>query len=94
MASTQEKNVQRQLYLLEANVSKVFDKFGVHVEGKDIEACHHNDQAIVKFSYRKGSLQVLRVKKDLKSMDPTELDFPEGTEIFINESLYGTNAKN
>ena len=25
--------------------------------------------------------------EDLKSLDPTELDFPEGTRIFINESL-------
>ena len=61
--------------LLEANVSKVFDKLGVHVEGKDIQACHglkDNDRAIVKFSKRKDSLQVFRVKKDLKSLDPTE----------------------
>ena len=26
---------------LETNISKVFDKLGVHVEGKDIQACHH-----------------------------------------------------
>ena len=64
---------------LETNVSKVFDKLGVHVEAKDIQACHH----------LKDSLQVLRVKKDLKSLDPTELDFPEGTRIFINEILCG-----
>ena len=75
---------------LEANISKVFDKLGVHVEGKDIQACHHlkdNDQVIIKFSNRKDSLQVLRVKKDLKSLDPTELNFPEGMRIFINEIL-------
>ena len=67
-------------YLLEANASKVFDKLGVHVEGKDIDACHRlkdNDRAIVKFSNRKDSLPILRVKKDLNSLDPTELDFPE-----------------
>ena len=66
--------------LLEANVSKVFDKLGVHVEGKDIDACHRlkdNDRTIVKFSNRKDSLPILRVKKDLNSLDPTELDFPE-----------------
>ena len=75
---------------LEANITKVFDKLGVHVEGKDIQACHrlkNNDRVIIKLSNRKDSLQVLRVKKDLKSLDPTELDFPEGTRIFINESL-------
>ena len=66
------------------------DKIGVHVEGKDIQECHHlkdNDRVIIKFSDRKDSLQVLRVKKDLKSLDLTVLDFPEGTRIFINASL-------
>ena len=75
---------------LEANISKVFDKLGVHVEGKDIQACHRlkdNDRAIIKLSNRKDSLQVLRIIKDLISLDPTELGFPEGTRIFINEIL-------
>ena len=76
--------------LLEANVSTVLGKLGGHVEGKDIQACHclkDNDRVIVKFSNRKGSLQVLHVKKDLISLDPTELDFPQSTKIFVNESL-------
>ena len=76
---------------LEANISKVFDKLGVHVEGKDIQACHRlegNDRVIIKFSNRKDSLQVLRLKKDLKSLDPTELNFRKGTIIFINQSLW------
>ena len=54
---------------------KVFDKIGVHVEGKDIQACHRlkdNDRVIVKFSNRKDSLQILGVKKDRKPLDPTE----------------------
>ena len=69
---------------------KVFGKIGVHVDGKDIQACHRlkdNDRVIVKFSNRKDSLQILGAKKDRKSLDPTELDFPEGTKIFINASL-------
>ena len=41
----------------------------------------------VKFPKRKACLQVLRVKKELKNFDPSEFDFPEGTAIFINESL-------
>ena len=68
----------------------MFDKFGVHVEGKDIQACHRlkdNDWVIIKISNRKDSFQVLPVKNDLKSLDRTELDSPEGTRIFINESL-------
>ena len=75
---------------LEANITKVFDKLGVHVERKDIQARHclkDNDRVIIKLSNRKDSLQVLRVKKDLKSLDQTELDFPEGTRIFVKESL-------
>ena len=74
----------------EANISKFFDKLGVHAVGKDIHACHglkDNDKVIIKFSNKKDSLQVLLVKKDLKYLDPTELDFAEGTRIFINESL-------
>ena len=54
------------------------------------KACHRlkdNDRAIIKLSNRKDSLQILCVKKDLKSLDTTDLDFPEGTRIFINESL-------
>ena len=53
-------------YLLEGNISKVFDKLGVHVEGKGIQACHRlkdNDRVIVKFSSRKGSLKILLVNK-------------------------------
>ena len=45
-----------------------------------MDACHRlkdNDRAIVKFSNRKDSLPILRVKKDLNSLDPTELYFPE-----------------
>ena len=48
--------------LLEANVSKIFDKLGVNVEVKYIQACHRlkdNDRAIVKFSNRENSLQII-----------------------------------
>ena len=69
---------------------QVFDKLGFYVEGKDIQACHRlrdKDKAIVKSSNRKDSLQILHVKKYFKSLDPTELDFPESARIFINKSL-------
>ena len=46
-----------------------------------------NLEVMFKCSNRKDSFQILRVKKDLKSLDPTELEFPEGTKIFINGSL-------
>ena len=32
-------------------------------------------------------LQGLPFKEELKSLDPTQLYFPEGTRVFINQSL-------
>ena len=29
----------------------------------------------------------MRIKKDLKDLNPTDLDFPEGTWLFINDAL-------
>ena len=46
-----------------------------------------NDRAIVKFSNSKDSLQILCVKEDLKSLGMTNLEFLEGTKIFVNESV-------
>ena len=40
---------------LKSNITNVFDKLGVHVEGKDIQACHRlkdNDRVIIKLSNR------------------------------------------
>ena len=75
---------------LEDKACTVFNRVGVAVKPDDIEACHrlYNDkETIVKFSKRKDCQQVLRVKKELKNIDPSEFDFPESTAIFINESL-------
>ena len=47
----------------------------------------NDEKTIVKFSKCKVCQQVLRVKKELKNIDPSEFDFPEGTAILINESL-------
>ena len=71
-------------------VCTVFNRIGVAVKPDDIEACHrlYNDKkSFVKFSKRKLCQQVLRVKKELKNIDPSEFDFPEGTAIFTNASL-------
>ena len=76
--------------ILEETVCGVFKKIGVEIDERDVQACHRlkeKERTIVKFVNRKDCLQILRVKKDLKSLDPTELDFPENTKIFINESL-------
>ena len=69
---------------------RVFKKIGVEINEQDVQACHRlkeRERTIVKFANRKDCLQILRVKKELKSIDPTDLEFPENTNIFINESL-------
>ena len=30
---------------------------------------------------------MIRIKKDLKDLNTTDLDFPEGTRLFINDTL-------
>ena len=69
----------------------------------DIQACKKVNDAIVKqvvppsqqkkrsddseISRTKDSEQVIKVKKDLKDLNPTDSDFPEGTRLFINDNL-------
>ena len=63
---------------------------GVSVDKNDIDDCHRlreKDQTIVKFLQRKDCKQVLRCKKDLRSVNMSNLDLPKGTKMFINESL-------
>ena len=57
---------------------------------RDNQACHRlkdKDQTIVKFTNRKDCLRILRVKRELKGLDSAAMDLPEGTKIFVNESL-------
>ena len=75
---------------LEETVRGVFRNIGVETDERDVQACHRlkeKERTIVKLVNRKDCIQILRVKKELKFFDPTKLDFPENTEIFINESL-------
>ena len=62
----------------------VFQEIGVDIFDRDIQACHRlkdKDRVIVKFTDRKDCLRILRVKRQLKGLDPA------GTKIFVNESL-------
>ena len=62
----------------------------MNIDERDIQACHQlmeKDRRIVKFINRKDCTNILRVKKNLKDIDPSKLPFSEGTKIFINESL-------
>ena len=76
--------------VLEKTVCRVFKRIGVEIDERNVQTCHHlkeKERIIVKLVNMKDCLQILRVKKELKSLDPTELDFPENTNIFVNESL-------
>ena len=69
----------------------------------DIQACKKVNDALVKqvvpppqqkkrsddseISRTKDSEQVIKVKKGLKDLNPTDSDFPEGTRLFINDNL-------
>ena len=75
---------------LEQKVYNVFQDIGVDICDRDIQACHRlkdKDRTIVKFTNRKDCLQILRVKRQLKGLHPAVVDLPEGTKIFVNESL-------
>ena len=76
--------------VLEKTVRGVFKKIAVGIDERNVQACQHlkaKERIIVKLVNRKDCLQILRVKKELKSLDPTELQCPENTNIFSNESL-------
>ena len=68
----------------------VFEKIDVETDKRDVQSYHRlkkKERTIVKFFKRKDYLQIVRAKKELKSLDPTEFDFLENTSIFVNESL-------
>ena len=76
--------------VLEQKVRDIIQEIGVDICGRDIHACHRlkdKDRTIVKFTNKKDCLRILRVKRQLKGLDPSTVDLPEGTKIFINESL-------
>ena len=76
--------------VLEQKVCYVIQEIGVDICDRDIQACYRlrdKDRTIVKFTNRKDCLPTLRVKRQLKGLDPSVVDLPEKTKIFINESL-------
>ena len=75
---------------LEHTVCKVFNSIGFDIGENRIEACHRltkSDRTIVKFSQRKDCQHLMRMKKGLKDLNPAILSFPEGTKIYVNDSL-------
>ena len=75
---------------LENKILTIFKKVGCDIKNENIEACHRvrrQNNVIIKFSKRKDCQQVYSVKKDLGKLDMKEVDLPEGTQVYINQSL-------
>ena len=63
--------------VLEQKVCYVIQEIGVDICDRDIQACYRlrdKDRTIVKFTNRKDCLQILRVKRQLKGLDPSVVD--------------------
>ena len=70
-------------------VIRILDKVDIACGENDIEACHRvrGNRTIVKFSSRRMSSSILNVKKRLYNKKFDDLNFPDKTSIYINESL-------
>ena len=71
-------------------VCDMLQEIGVDICNCDIQVCHclkNKYRIIIKLTNRKNCLGILRVKRQLKGLDPAAVDLPEGTKIFVNESL-------
>ena len=71
-------------------MTKLKRSLDCNVNKEDLDACHwlmDEGRVIVKFCQRKGCEKVLKAKNDLRKLDTTNLDLPEGSKIFINQSL-------
>ena len=75
---------------LEDKVLTIFKKVGCDIKSENIEASHRvgrQNKVIIKFSRRKVCQQIYSVKRDLSKLDMKEVDLPEGTQVFVNQSL-------
>ena len=82
-----------QNYKLEDCVSKIFNECDTPVDPANIEACHRlkskarPKKVIIKLFKRKDVFNILQRKKKLKSVDITKVGLPQGSLVFINQSL-------
>ena len=78
---------------LEDCVTKILNECDTPVDLTNIEACHHlrskarSKKVIIKLSKRKDVFNILQRKKKLKSVDITKVGLPQGSLVFINQSL-------
>ena len=78
---------------MEDCVLKIFNECDTPVDPENIEACHRlkskarPKKVIIKLSKRKDVFSILKRKKKLKSVDITKVGLPQGSLVFINQSL-------
>ena len=76
---------------LENAVCKILYHVCANITAEKNESCHrlnkNTDKTIVKFLYRKDCDHFMRVKSELKKLKLANLDLPEVTRLYINESL-------
>ena len=78
---------------LEDCVTKIFNECDTPVDLANIEACHRlkpiarPKKVIVKLFKRKDVFNILQRKKKLKPVDITKVGLPQGSLVFINQSL-------
>ena len=75
---------------LEDKVLTIFKKVGCDIKSENIEAYHRvgrQNKVIIRCSRRKDCQQIYSVKRDLSKLDMKEVDLPEGTQVFVNQSL-------
>ena len=75
--------------ILRIKFLKIFEKVGCDIPSDNFEVCHcvgiHDN--VIKFSKWKDCQKIFSVKKNLSKLDMKELGLPEGTQIFVNQSL-------
>ena len=68
---------------LEQKMCDLFQEIDTDICDRDIQARHWlkiKNRTIVKFTNRKDCPRILRVKRQLKDLDPAAVDLPEGTK--------------
>ena len=84
---TYQKQLSRRIW----NILYVsFNNIAFDIGEDRIEVCLRltkSDPAVVKFSRGKDCQHLLRIRKRLKNLHPTNLRFPEGTKIYVNDNL-------
>ena len=74
--------------IFEQKACDFLQEISVNKCDRDIHACYRLKEKDQTIYQQKNSLRILRVKRQLKRLDPAAVDFPEGTKMFISESLH------